>query len=137
MAFPFPDDRLALSRLNWCRRGSKTDYDGLSCILRARMCSAHIEASENPDWGRMSAGAFGELLSAAQVNQWDACPEGSVTGVCGMLLTERYAAPLWQVFGHQREERAYESINTGTQLIMPTSAATQLPDCSYPRDSIG
>lgn len=137
MAFPFPDDRIGLARLDWCRAGDKRDYDGLSCVLRARMCSAHVQASQNPAWDALANPAFAELLSAARVNSWTPCPEGSVSGTCGMLLTERYGPPLWQAFGHERETALYHDILTGTRPELPAPVAAQLPACAYPADALG
>uniref|UniRef100_A0A6C0C2D5 Uncharacterized protein n=1 Tax=viral metagenome TaxID=1070528 RepID=A0A6C0C2D5_9ZZZZ len=135
MAFPFPDDRIALSRLNWCRNGAETDYDGLSCVLRARMCQSHIDASNNSAWAMHSSQAFGELLAAANVAEWTACPQGNVSGICGLLLGDRYAAPLWRKFGHDREQKAYHSISTGMPVEMPAPQREPLPDCAYPNDA--
>ena len=98
------------------------------------MCKAHIDASGNQPWATHSSQAFGELLSAASVNDWTACPQGNVSGVCGLLLGDRYAAPLWQKFGHEREENAYNSIATGVPTEMPAHKLERLPDCSYPND---
>ena len=131
MSFPFPDDRIALGRLDWCRAGKADDYSGLSCILRARMCAAHIQATKNPDWGTMAKPALSELLSVAKVKSWTPCPQGDVSGTCGMLLTDRYGPPLWEAFGLQREQALYEAINNGHQPEPPPQEAKQLPVCAY------
>lgn len=137
MGFPFPDDRIAIGRLDWCRAGSADDADGLSCVLRARMCAAHIQATQNAAWASSANPVFSELLSAAKVQSWTPCPEAEVSGVCGMLLTDRYAPPLWAAFGHEREEGYYESILSGSPPTQLRSGAKALPACVYPLDASG
>jgi hypothetical protein len=132
MAFPFPDDRTALARLDWCRAGEPDDYDGLSCALRARMCGAHVQASGNPAWASLSGPAFSELLAAAHVEQWSPCPEGKVSGACGLLFTDRYGPALWKEFGHERETRLYTDILSGSPSEPPAAEAKALPACAFP-----
>ena len=98
------------------------------------MSDSHIEATGNLPWVAHSRQAFGELLSAAKVNDWSACPQGNVSGVCGLLLGDRYADPLWRDLGHHREEQKYDSILTGNSLEMPELKTVSLPICSYPYD---
>ena len=135
MSFPFPDDRIAMGRLDWCRPGKSDDYSGLSCILRARMCAAHIQATQNAGWAAVANPAFSELLSAAKVHSWTPCPEGDVSGTCGMLLADRYGPPLWKAFGHERETKLYQDINNGDQPVPPHQGARPLPACAYPADA--
>lgn len=135
MAFPFPDDRTALARLDWCRAGEAQDSDGLSCVLRARMCGAHVQASNNPAWASLSGPAFSELLAAAQVENWSPCPEGKVSGTCGLLFADRYGPALWKAFGHEREEKLYKDILSGSAAELPPATAKALPACSYPNDA--
>lgn len=135
MGFPFPDDRIAMGRLDWCRPGAAGDSDGLSCILRARMCAAHIEATQNAAWGAAAAPVFSELLAAAKVQSWSACPEGQVSGTCGLLLTDRYGPPLWEAFGHKREEALYEGLLSGSRPHLPKDEPKQMPACAYPNDT--
>lgn len=99
------------------------------------MCDSHIEATGNLPWLAHSRQVFGELLSAAKVTDWSACPQGNVSGVCGLLLGDRYADPLWRDVGHQREEKIYDSILTGNSLEMPVPKMISLPNCSYPYDT--
>ena len=134
MAFPFPDDRIGLSRLNWCRAGTKTDSDGLSCVLRARMCADHVQSTNNEAWAAASGPAYAQLLASAQVKSWSACPEGDVSGVCGMLLTDRYAPALWEKLGHGREKELYKHVQAGTRPDIPVSQPVELPRCNYPND---
>jgi hypothetical protein len=135
MGFPFPDDRIAMGRLDWCRAGGAEDADGLSCVLRARMCAAHIQASQNAAWAASANPVFSELLSAASVESWTPCPEAQVSGVCGMLLTDRYGPPLWEAFGHDREKRYYERILAGSAPEPVHTGPAALPACVYPRDA--
>jgi hypothetical protein len=135
MSFPFPDDRIALGRLDWCRAGKGDDVDGLSCVLRARMCAAHIEATQNAAWNATATPTFAELLAAAKVQSWSACPEGQVSGTCGLLFADRYGPPLWKAFGHERETRLYDSLLTGTPPDIPLAEAKVLPACVYPNDA--
>ena len=135
MGFPFPDDRIAMGRLDWCRAGGAEDADGLSCVLRARMCAAHIQATQNTAWSAVANPVFSELLSAAAVQSWTPCPEAEVSGVCGMLLTDRYGPPLWKALGHGREERYYENILAGTPPVSTGDAPVALPACVYPADA--
>jgi hypothetical protein len=135
MGFPFPDDRIGMARLDWCRAGRADDYSGLSCILRARMCAAHVQATQNPGWAATASTAFSELLAAAKVQSWTPCPEGDVSGTCGLLLADRYGPPLWKTFGHEREARLYEDINLGRKPEPPRQGARPLPACAYPDDA--
>ena len=135
MGFPFPSDRIALGRLDWCRAGAADDTDGLSCVLRARMCAAHIEATQNAAWGAAATPVLSELLAAAKVQSWSACPEGQVSGTCGLLFADRYGPPLWQAFGHEREEVLYDALLQGTRPTLPASEAKALPACVYPNDA--
>jgi hypothetical protein len=129
MSFPFPDDATALARLDWCRSGSAEDFDGLSCVLRARMCSQHVQATGNKAWAASAAPVFSELLSAARVKEWTPCPEGDVAGVCGMLMTSRYGPPLWQGAGFARERRLYDELHAGLQSAPEAPAMLKLPAC--------
>lgn len=133
MGFPFPDDRIALGRLDWCRPGQAGDQDALSCILRARMCAAHVQASRNPEWASIANPVFQNLLSAAKVEKWSPCPQGSVSGTCGLLLGDRYGPSMWKAFGEERERRLYDSLMTGEPARLATEE-TRLPNCSYPAD---
>ena len=135
MAFPFPDDRTALARLDWCRAGEAQDYDGLSCALRARMCGAHVQASGNPAWASLAAPAFSELLAAAQVEKWSPCPEGQVSGTCGVLFTDRYGPALWTEFGHERETKLYNDILSGSPPELPAAESRALPTCAFPAEN--
>jgi hypothetical protein len=132
MGFPFPDDGLAMSRLDWCRAGSAKDYDGLSCVLRAKMCAAHINATKNKVWGSLANPVFQRLLEAPKIEQWTSCPEVVANGTCGLLLTDRYQKPLWETLGSAREREAYASIVDG-QAPGPASdraRSARLPNCT-------
>jgi hypothetical protein len=98
------------------------------------MCSAHIQASNNPAWATLSGPAFSELLSAAQVEKWTPCPEGQVTGACGLLFADRYGPALWKEFGHERETNLYKDILSGSKPELPAAVTRALPACSYPFD---
>ena len=132
MGFPFQDDRIAMARLDWCRAGDDTDCDGLSCILRARMCAAHVQASENPGWAQLAAPAFAGLLAAAKVDSWTPCPEGRVSGTCGLLLADRYGPALWKALGAKREAALYESVFSGNSPPPTGEESVVLPACAYP-----
>ena len=108
--FPFPDDAIALARLNWCRSGSPNETEGLSCILRSRMCNSHVNSLENEAWKRSSEPTLNGLLKAAQVESWNAGSRPSVQGVCGLHMADRFGETLWQSLGYEREKAAYDSI---------------------------
>ena len=120
-----------MSRLDWCRAGAANDYDGLSCVLRARMCAAHIEASGNEAWAAGATPQFNELLSAANVQKWTSCPEAEVGGTCGLLMTRRYGPPLWNALGHEREKALYERILNGEGAATLPAAPVKLPNCEH------
>ena len=111
MAFPFPDDRVALQRLNWCRRETQAhDTEALSCILRARMCADHIDATGDSKTMQRAVPSINQILSAAEVKTWDACGQGEVSGVCGLLLDKQHGSALWSNAGAEREHQAYNHI---------------------------
>ena len=109
MSFPFPDDKTAIARLDWCRSGSGDDYDALSCVLRARMCASHIQAAQDQKWSSATAPKFASLLSAPSVQAW-ATKDQKINGVCGLLSSEDRSKMLWDTVGRAREQTVYADI---------------------------
>ena len=123
MAFPFPVDRITSARLNWCRPGDVDDTDPLSCVLRARMCNAHIRATGNAAWHASASPVLADVLAAPSVHTWTACPEAAASGTCGLLMADRYAPALWQALGHAREQDQYAQVLTGAPSGAPPEPA--------------
>ena len=105
--YPLPDDRIALARMEWCRAGSSTEQEPLSCIIRAFMCKNHINGIENSTWGSSSKPFLDRQLVSGKITK-----EGNAHGVCGLLTANRLNNDLWKNYGLNREVENYKTINS-------------------------
>ncbi len=98
-----------------------------------------MQATGNVAWGTLATPAFSQLLAAPKVLAWTPCPQGAVSGTCGLLMGDRYGPPLWQAVGHEREEQLYDHIVRGTRpdaIAAEAPSPVALPACAYPADAL-
>lgn len=125
--YPFPADRLALARLDFCLDPSTVlldaSQDALTCTLRARQCGSHVVASEDADWNRRAMPSIYELVGAPRVDRWGGtptCARTQVSGVCSLLATEdAFRDSLWNRVGRPREVALYQSVQGETPEPLP------------------
>ena len=119
--FPFPADRQAAARMDWCAPSIDAAgcSDALSCTLRARQCGSHIQATGDQAWAARAGPALEPLVAHPALLGWSrdrACPQVAAAGVCHLLTaTGGYGGELWDAFGRARESAAYEAIVGSTR----------------------
>ena len=104
--FPFPDDRLALSRLDYCT--TRHCDDVLSCTLRARQCGSYLQNSADEKTIERAIPVLQNILAPPVITEWQgACPMVAADGVCNLLTSNKNAAELWKAFGKERLDNFY------------------------------
>lgn len=107
--YPFPDDRLALARLDYCSPVGCSN--ALSCSIRARQCGSHLQASGDEKKILSAGPVLNTLLGPPDITAWEgACPSVSATGVCNLLTADRFADDLWYAFGEPRMKSLYSTL---------------------------
>jgi hypothetical protein len=115
--FPFPSDRLALARSDFCEdpdAAAAEPWDARSCQLRARQCATHVQSTGDRAWARR---AVGPVLEPAKVQSWRAtegCRDASVRGACSLLaLQGDETDALWRSAAATRIRTLYERAHAG------------------------
>lgn len=89
--FPFPSDRLALARSDFCEdpdASARTSWDATSCHIRARQCATHVQSTGDRRWAHKVIEPISHLLAPARVETWRATPgyvQGSALGGCQLM----------------------------------------------------
>ena len=95
------------------------------------MCANHAQNTGNAAFATSANVHLTELLAGPELKEWTPCPEASATGVCGLLLTERYGPALWQAIGSQRERSIYESLLDDAPRA-PEDLPVRVSNCAFP-----
>jgi hypothetical protein len=121
--FPFPSDRLALARTDFCESPdamTRPHWTQRTCMLRARQCATHVQATGDRAWARRAAPALGELVAAGEVTGWGGaagCVHARAQGACGLLGTRDpdYRRQLWRQVGRPRAEALYRAVEGSSE----------------------
>ena len=123
--YPFPADRQAAGRLDWC--GESGGGQAALCVLRARQCGSHISATGDAAWAERAGPVLSRLLAPPSLSSWrpGPCFEASGQGVCGLLAASAPEAPqLWSTLGAPREKAIYdEALGGGPTTASPGDGA--------------
>jgi hypothetical protein len=135
--FPFPSDRLALARSDFCEdpdASARTSWDARTCHLRARQCATHVQAAGDQHWARRAVEPIGDLLAPARVERWRPTTghaQGSARGGCQLLALSGAAGEALGagVVGPARIREAYGRVagdrvpsSADTEALVPTRA---------------
>lgn len=134
MSFPFPSDRLALARTDFCEAPSvvrhAASWDQKICQLRARQCATHIQATGDRAWAHRAAAPLNGLVAPGEIEGWVGAPgqvKARASGACGLLGAREpeYRDELWQTLGRPRAEIMYRAVG-GEQADEAADSPAQL-----------
>jgi hypothetical protein len=117
--YPFPRDRLALARLDYCSlpdlvpSSASGAGDDLSCQLRARQCATYLSQTADASEQSRAAALLTDIVQPADTTAWGGAPgclSGSFRGGCALLSSRYYGDDLWRSSGAPKVREAYRQI---------------------------
>jgi hypothetical protein len=130
--FPFPSDKLAMARMDFCATPNSVILDAnpdfLSCNLRARQCGSYINSTQDHKWASTAGPSLHQIVGPAVIERWGGtkdCVSAETSGVCNLLSTfepDSYQDELWTTFGRPRAINLYEQIEGGVHKQLPKIA---------------
>lgn len=134
MNFPFPMDKLAMARQDFCMAPENLSYNEtqLTCSLNARQCGSYIASTRDPDIANTAGEPLLRSLQQPSISGWLGTDylqliDGTM-GCAALGASEQYRQSLWNKIGYRTVEN---SAKGAQEAIAGQAVSAPLPDTQH------